>query len=154
MLAAHTDLGGKVTDRLVQELSRTLIGAYQAGRVRGVSVLYTQFLSALSWRPTAAPWLPLRGPQAAEYPTTYLTEPAPAAIAERLLPAYVTAALRRLLLEAVTAEHSARMMAMQAATDNAAEMIDTLTLVRNKVRQASITKELSEIVAGAEALKA
>ena len=154
VLASHTDLGGNVTDALVQELAQTLIGAYQAGRVRGVSVLYTRFLSALSWRPTAAPWLPLRGPQAAESPTAYLTEPAPAAIAERLLPAYVTAALRRLLLEAVTAEHSARMMAMQAATDNAAEMIDTLTLARNKVRQASITKELSEIVAGAEALKA
>jgi len=154
VLASYTDLGGKVADALVQELSQTLIGAYQAGRVRSVSVLYTQFLSALSWRPMTAPWLPLRGPQAAESPTAYLTEPAPAAIAERLLPAYVTAALRRLLLEAVTAEHSARMMAMQAATDNAAEMIDTLTLVRNKVRQASITKELSEIVAGAEALKA
>ena len=154
VLASYTDLGGKVTDAFVRELSQTLIGCYQAGRVRGVSVLYTQFLSALSWRPTTAPWLPLAsGPQAADQPTTYLTEPAPAVIAERLLPAYVTAALRRLLLEAVTAEHSARMMAMQAATDNASQMIDSLTLVRNKVRQASITKEISEIVAGVEALK-
>ena len=86
-------------------------------------------------------------------PSGLLLEPTAPEIAERLLPAFLAAKLRRLLLEGMTSEHSARMVAMKAATDNAAEMIDTLTLVRNKVRQASITKEISEIVAGVEALK-
>lgn len=161
VLATYTDLGGKVTDAFVQRLAQSLIDAYRAGRIRGVRVVYTTFLSAMSWKPAVEAWLPVapehsvgeadrRGLPSAEY----LYEPEPAEIAQRLLPAYVTAKLRRLLLEASTAEHSARMMAMQAATDNASDMIDTLTLVRNKVRQAAITKELSEIVAGAEALNA
>ena len=155
VLASHTDLGGKVTDAFVQALAHSLIGAYQTGAIRGVQVVYTKFLSAMSWKPTVESWLPLAGAAPTEQATEYLYEPAGGAeIAERLLPAYVTAKLRRLLLEASTAEHSARMMAMQAATDNASQMIDTLTLVRNKVRQATITKELSEIVAGAEALNA
>lgn len=161
ILATHTDLGGKVTDAFVQALANSLISAYQAGTIRGVQVIYTKFLSAMSWKPTVEPWLPLvpehsvpEGDRRGSPSSEYLYEPDPAAIAERLLPAYVTAKLRRLLLEASTAEHSARMMAMQAATDNASQMIDTLTLVRNKVRQAAITKELSEIVAGAEALNA
>ena len=101
------------------------------------------------------PWLPLAVSQQMDpaMAERYIFEPEPAAIAEQLLPSFATAKLRRLLLEAVTSEHSARMVAMKAATDNASEMIDTLTLLRNKVRQASITKEISEITAGAEALK-
>ena len=74
-------------------------------------------------------------------------------MAEALLERFVAAELRRILLEAFTSEHSARMIAMKNATDNAAEMIQTLTLVRNKARQAAITKELIEVVSGAEALK-
>lgn len=158
LLASHTELGGAVTEAFVRQLAGELIAAYQAGEVSGVQMLYTTFLSALSGRPTVATWLPLSAPPAdhsrvASGDVPYLYEPSPAVIAEQLLPAALTATLRRWLLEAVTSEHSARMVAMTAATDNAAEMIDTLTLVRNKVRQAAITKEISEIVAGAEALK-
>lgn len=157
VLTAHTELGGKVSETFVQELSAALLAAYRAGRVRGVQVLYTAYRSALSWRPALESWLPLQPPHPAgdrpgDIAVPYLFEPAPEEIAERLLPAYVTAKLRRLLLEAMTSEHSARMVAMKAATDNAAEMIDSLTLTRNKVRQAAITKEISEIVAGVEAL--
>ncbi len=173
VLATHTDLGGKVAEPFVQELSTALLEAYRASQVRGVQVLYTAYRSALSWRPALESWLPLQPPHPAgqravpalnlapgagdrpgDIAVPYLFEPAPEEIAERLLPAYVTAKLRRLLLEAMTSEHSARMVAMKAATDNAAEMIDSLTLTRNKVRQAAITKEISEIVAGVEALNA
>ena len=154
VLAQHTDLGGKVTDPLVQTLAASLIAAYQGGQVREVRIVYTKFLSALSWRPTVETWLPMTPARRTEDgPAELLLEPTPPEIAERLLPALLAAKLRRLLLEGMTSEHSARMVAMKAATDNAAEMIDTLTLVRNKVRQASITKEISEIVAGVEALK-
>ena len=158
VLTQRTELGGAVPAAFVQSLAQSLLAAYQAGQISGVRVLYTAFQSALSWRPTVATWLPLAAPAGAvateltpaDLPVIY--EPTPSAIAEQLLPAYLTARLRRLLLESMTSEHSARMLAMKAATDNAAEMIDSLTLIRNKVRQAAITKEISEIVAGAEAL--
>jgi F-type H+-transporting ATPase subunit gamma len=72
---------------------------------------------------------------------------------ERLLRQYVLVLIRRAFLEAIASEHAARMTAMDSATTNAAEMIDRLTLDMNRARQAAITKELMEIVAGAEALK-
>jgi F-type H+-transporting ATPase subunit gamma len=83
----------------------------------------------------------------------YIFEPDAAYLFERLLPAYVDTQLFRAALEAVASEHGARMTAMSAATKNAGEMIDNLTISYNKARQAAITKELLEIVAGAEALR-
>lgn len=158
ILTHRTELGGKVTETLVQSLAQELVAAYQGGAVSAVRIVYTAFRSALSWHPTMEKWLPLphpetTGPGSADLNLRYLYEPTPVEIAERLFPAHLTAKLRQLLLEAVTSEHSARMVAMKAATDNAEEMIEHLTLVRNKVRQATITKEISEIAAGAEALK-
>jgi F-type H+-transporting ATPase subunit gamma len=82
----------------------------------------------------------------------YLCEPAPAVLLDRLLPRYVEVEVLRALLSSVAAEHSARMTAMGAATKNAGEMIEKLTLTYNRVRQAAITKELIEIVSGAQAL--
>jgi F-type H+-transporting ATPase subunit gamma len=83
----------------------------------------------------------------------YLYEPSGPELLERLLRQYVMVLIRRAFLEAVASEHAARMTAMESATTNAAEMIDRLTLDMNRARQAAITKELLEIVAGAEALK-
>ncbi|RMF47711.1 MAG: F0F1 ATP synthase subunit gamma, partial [Bacteroidetes bacterium] len=80
-------------------------------------------------------------------------EPELPRLVEAFLPVYVEAVLLAAVQESVTAEHAARMVAMQAATDNAEELLRTLRLQYNKARQASITKELLEIVAGAEALK-
>ena len=80
-------------------------------------------------------------------------EPDAATFADRLLRRQLSSQFTRILLEAFTSEHSARMVAMKNATENADEMIGTLTLVRNKARQAAITKELLEVVSGAEALK-
>ena len=83
----------------------------------------------------------------------YVFEPAPAVLLDRLLPRYVDTEVLRALLSSVAAEHAARMTAMGAATKNAGEMIDKLTLSYNRMRQASITKELIEIVSGAQALE-
>ena len=83
----------------------------------------------------------------------YIYEPSEGEILDKLLPMYVEVQIYRALLESLASEYGARMTAMENATKNAAEMIDKLTLVYNKARQASITKELIEIVSGAEALK-
>jgi len=83
----------------------------------------------------------------------YLYEPSEGEILDKLLPMYAEVQVYQALLETVASEYGARMTAMENATSNAAEMIDKLTLIYNKARQASITKELIEIVSGAEALK-
>jgi len=83
----------------------------------------------------------------------YIYEPSEGEILDKLLPMYVEVQVYRALLESVASEFGARMTAMENATNNASEMIDKLTLVYNKARQAAITKELIEIVSGAEALK-
>ena len=83
----------------------------------------------------------------------YIYEPSEGEILDKLLPMYVEVQVYRALLESVASEFGARMTAMENATKNASEMIDKLTLVYNKARQAAITKELIEIVSGAEALK-
>ena len=83
----------------------------------------------------------------------YIFEPSPRRIFEDLLPRWALAKFQLVLLEAFTSEHSARMIAMKNATDNAEELIDGLTRTRNKIRQAVITKEISEITGTAEALK-
>ena len=85
--------------------------------------------------------------------TIYEFEPEPAKILDRLIPRYVEVAFHRLLLESMSSEHAARMNAMRNATENASDLISSLTLVYNKARQAGITKELIDIVGGAEALK-
>ena len=88
-----------------------------------------------------------------EYPVPYIFEPSPERVFEQLLPRWTMATFQLVLLEAFTSEHGARMIAMKNATDNAQELMDALTRQRNKIRQASITKEISEIVGTAEALK-
>jgi F-type H+-transporting ATPase subunit gamma len=85
-------------------------------------------------------------------PVTYLYEPDPATIFERLLPAYVEIAVYRALLESSASEQGARMTAMRNASESAEEMLGDLTLALNRARQAAITQEILEVVAGAEAL--
>jgi F-type H+-transporting ATPase subunit gamma len=88
-----------------------------------------------------------------DHPVPYLFEPSARRVFEDLLPRWAIATFRLVMLETFTAEHGARMIAMKNATDNAQELLTSLTLTRNKVRQATITKELSEIVGTVEALK-
>jgi len=86
-------------------------------------------------------------------PADYIFEPPRPELLARLLPRYLEALVTQALLEAIASEHAARMTAMDNATTNAADMIDTLTLSMNRARQATITKELMEVIGGAEALK-
>ena len=113
--------------------------------------------SALSQRPTYEKLLPIETPDKngpAPLPASdYLVEPSPAELVPAVLRSYVEAAILHALLEAEASEHGARMTAMDAATNNAVEMIERLTLEMNRARQAAITKELMDIVGGAEALR-
>ena len=140
-----------------EAMAETAIAQYESGEVSEVAVLYNAFKSVLQQKVTidqVLPVPPIEAPEggAEAAPADYLFEPSPERIFADLLPRYVETQLFHALLESAAAEHAARMTAMDAATRNAGEMIDGLTLHMNKVRQAAITRELIEVVSGAEAL--
>jgi F-type H+-transporting ATPase subunit gamma len=146
----------RVFDGLDLQKAGTIAGyvasLYRKAEVDSVYLLYNEFKSAITQRVTLERLLPLPAP-AAPPQGEYLFEPNPAVLLERLVPMYMEISFFRALLESHAAEHGARMTAMDAATRNAKEMISKLTLQYNRARQAAITKELMEIIGGAEALK-
>lgn len=137
------------------EVARSLAARFTGGEVDAVHVVFNEFRSVISQVVGVKPLLPiaLGDLEAGGGGTDYLYEPAPDVILGRLLPRHLEFQLFRILLESNAAENAARMTAMESATKNAGEMIDSLTLTYNRARQAKITKELIEIVSGAEALK-
>ena len=152
------DWGGRYDPGRAGDLLLWLEKQFLHKKVSGWSIAYTQFVSALSWRPVVKGLLPLdpgEQPAAgADYlPEKVIVDPDVRRFAEAMLRESVKTRFGRALLEGFTSEHSARMMAMKNATENASDMISSLTLVRNKVRQAAITKELIEVVSGAQALQ-
>ncbi|HLC40591.1 MAG TPA: ATP synthase F1 subunit gamma [Methylomirabilota bacterium] len=138
-----------------QELAGQLMQAYLAEEIDEVHLIYNEFRSVAVQRVKREQLLPLEAtPAAAAAPTAeFLYEPSPEAILASLLPRHVTTQVYRALMESLAGEYGARMTAMEAATKNAKEMIDLLTIQFNKARQEKITKELLDIVGGAEALK-
>jgi F-type H+-transporting ATPase subunit gamma len=125
---------------------------FASGEVDAVYILYNEFKSVLSQKLTVARVLPIELPSQARS-LEFLYEQPPLELLEALLPRYVEIAVYHAMLESAAAEQAARMTAMDAATSNAADMIDRLTLHMNRVRQASITKEIIEVVSGAAALE-
>jgi F-type H+-transporting ATPase subunit gamma len=136
-----------------QAIANTCIKEFLSPDVSSVYLVYNEFRSVISQRVVMERLLPI--PKLSDEPGTsaadYLFEPSPAALLDTLLPFHVAVQVNRALLESSAAEHAARMTAMDAATRNAKEMVDRLTLYMNKVRQAAITREIIEIVAGAQA---
>ena len=140
-----------------QELAGQLMTDYLGGETDEVYLIYNEFRSVAVQRVVRQQLLPIESdPSAAGTgPTTdYIYEPSPEAILASLLPRHVTTQVYRALMESVAGEHGARMTAMEAATKNAKDMIGVLTIQYNKARQERITKELLDIVGGAEALRA
>lgn len=136
-------------------IANTIMEAYATKRVDALEAFYTRFQSAMSQSPVSAEVLPITPPEADEREgpaVSYEFEPSPGEILDRLLPRYVEAVVFNMLLEASASEHSARRRAMKAATDNAEELIKTLTVQANRARQAEITTAITEIVGGAQAL--
>lgn len=142
-----------------QALSRTGRELFAEGQVDVLYLIYTRFFSAITQRPETQIILPIQPPasddaQAApQQAVDYLFEPDPEEILSSLLPRYVDTQVYQAITESVASEHGARMTSMSSATDNAGKMISSLTLSLNRARQATITKEIAEIVGGAEALK-
>jgi len=150
----HINLFGGPTAALAAQLGEQLSRELADGTVDAVYILYNRFRSALVQTPTVDQLLPL---VAVESETStdsldYRYEPDAAILLDRLLRRYINVIIHRAFLESVASEHGARMTAMGSATSNASDMIDRLTLEMNRARQATITKELMEIIGGAEAL--
>jgi F-type H+-transporting ATPase subunit gamma len=135
-------------------LANAAMEAFASGEASSVHLVYNEFKSVISQQLVVEQLLPLKGidEQAAGQPTVdYLFEPSPEEIFRDLLPRYVQAQVYRALLESNAAFFAAQMTAMDAATRNSSEMIESLTLYMNKVRQAAITREIIEVVSGAAA---
>lgn len=157
---AYLDLAGRPDVAKIDAIGQALMARFLRGEVSGVKLLYAKFISATTSRPMIKQWLPIQLNAAAAEPVKskappveYIFEPSPKRVFEDLMPRWAIATFRLALLEAFTSEHGARMIAMKNATDNAQELLTDLTRQRNRIRQASITRELSEIVGTAEALK-
>jgi F-type H+-transporting ATPase subunit gamma len=148
------ELSGKVDRDRVKGLTEDIVQFFTSGQVSEVYFLYTRFISAMVYKPTLEKFLELerRAPQIESRELRYIYEPDFNRVWNAILPEYLVNKLYLVLTESSTSEYSARMIAMKAATDNAGDMMEQLTLLRNKMRQATITRELSEIVAGAQAL--
>jgi F-type H+-transporting ATPase subunit gamma len=135
---------------------KTLLDAYTEGRLSAVYVCYTKFINTMKQEAVIEQLLPLSVGELNEgaggRDWDYIYEPDAAAVIDELLLRYIEAQVYQAVAENMASEQSARMVAMKAATDNAGSVISELKLVYNKTRQAAITKELSEIVAGAAAV--
>jgi len=129
-------------------IARRAMDLYRRAEIDAVYIIYNEFKSVATQKLTVSRVLPVELP-AGPVAVNYIFEQAPAAMLDVLLPRYVEMEFFRALIESSAAEHAARMTAMEAATSNAGEMIDKLTLFLNRVRQASITKEIIEVVSGA-----
>ncbi len=138
-----------------REIAKKAVDLYLDGTFDEVYLIYQEFISAVQQRPVTKQLLPIPyDTQGEEEQKEYLYEPEPEKVLEILLPKYINNVVFQALMEAKASEHGARMTAMSAATDNAGEMIDKLVLSFNQARQAAITREISEIVGGANALNA
>ncbi len=144
-----------------QSIAHTLSELFVNGEVDRIDLAFNEFVSVMKQQPAVRPLLPIvlektegvtEVKDAAPGPAGYTFEPGREALLSLLLPKYLVVQVYRALLESVAAEHAARMAAMDAATNNAGDMIDHLTLQYNRARQSAITKELMDIVGGSEAL--
>jgi F-type H+-transporting ATPase subunit gamma len=156
-IAAHfPQLGDRPSFSDITPLARLITEDFLAEKYDEIDIAYSEFVSTLSQKPTIDTILPVVSPEIGEEQERtndeYLFEPSPEAVLSRLLPHYVAIGIYRAVLENNASEQSARMIAMRNSTDNANELIDDLTLVYNKTRQATITREMIEIASGAEAL--
>ncbi|HVN64165.1 MAG TPA: ATP synthase F1 subunit gamma [Candidatus Binataceae bacterium] len=153
---------------LARDIAAKILADYRSGAIAEAGIVYTRFKSALTQTPVFERILPVRPPGAAQQQeggasgdsstpatskTDYLVEPSREELAPVIIRSYLEAAVYHALLEAEASEQGARMTAMDSATNNAVDMISSLTLEMNRARQAQITRELMDIVGGAEALR-
>jgi F-type H+-transporting ATPase subunit gamma len=148
----HLGVSNKPEYSHAKAIAQTLIERYESGAVDSVYLVVNEFKSVIATNLKLRKLLPIEIPEGGA-PQDYIFEEPAGDLLNMLLPKYVEAAVWQAILESTAAEHAARMTAMDAATTNAGQVIDKLTLYMNRVRQASITKEIIEIVSGAAALE-
>ncbi|HHM23607.1 MAG TPA: ATP synthase F1 subunit gamma [Bacteroidetes bacterium] len=155
IISEYYDFFNNLNFSHAQRIGQQIIQLYNERHLDQITVIYNEFKSAIQQRIVAEQLLPMKPHMPEEVTGTveYIYEPSPDALLEVLLPRQINIQMWRILLESNAAEQGARMTAMEMATENAEEMIQKLTLYYNRVRQATITKEIIEIVSGAEALK-
>ena len=158
ILNARVIGGGRPGYGAAVEIANDVVGSYMNGELDEVHIIFRAFKSAMTQTPVTQKLLPVAAPNNAEKKEEggqgeYLYEPSEGAVLASLLPKYVEVQAFRALLETSASEHGARMTSMDSASKNAGQMIGGLTLVYNRLRQAAITRELMEIIGGAEALK-
>ncbi|MBW1999676.1 MAG: ATP synthase F1 subunit gamma [Deltaproteobacteria bacterium] len=153
---SHTSIYGAVDISFANQMARDLIGRYMEQEIDEAYMVYARFISMARQEPTITKLIPIEPPRVEE-PSVgmaeYLCEPGAEELLVELLPKHIAVQILNAFLQNETCEHAARMAAMDNATKNCSEMIDNLTLVYNKARQAAITAELMDIVGGAEALR-
>ncbi|MBS3957699.1 MAG: ATP synthase F1 subunit gamma [Clostridiales bacterium] len=158
-LATFRDISDKPTFADAKAIASHVIGSFSAEEIDGVYVVFNRFKSVAEQRPEIHQLLPIErrvvddAAEGADVSAEYTFEPDAVSVLERLLPTYVETLVFRALMESAASEHGARRTAMKSATDNASEMITSLTRSYNRARQAAITNEIAEIVGGAAALE-
>jgi F-type H+-transporting ATPase subunit gamma len=154
VMAAESGLGDKPSVSDVVGVVKVMLNAYDKGELDKVYLVYNDFVNTMTQEPRVNQLLPLPKSEdkALKHRWDYIYEPDPREILETLMVRYIESQVYQGVVENVASEQAARMVAMKAATDNAGDLIDDLQLVYNKARQAAITQEISEIVAGAAAV--
>ncbi len=155
VLQAHNQLFQDLHFGVASAIGESLIDFYVHEKLDRVYLIYNEFKSAIQQNIVVEQLLPIVPDESEDTGTKvdFLYEPEPLTVLSGVLPLYVNVQMWRVFLESNAAEHGARMTAMESATKNAGEIIDSLTLQYNKARQSAITKELLEVVAGAEGMK-
>ena len=146
------ELHGRYQPSLSEEMVKDMISLFLDQDAREIFIAYTHFENTLRHKPRIEKFLNIERPlrDKIDY---MIMEPDAKSVADELMPRYLSGKFRSILLESLVSEHSARMVAMKTATDNANDLMSTLTLMRNKARQAAITKEVIEIASAAEAMR-
>ncbi len=153
LIGEHINIFGRLEFTQAQPIAQSIIELYQEEKVDSVDFIYNEFKSIMTQRVMVERYLPIKPivPATGEALVDYIYEQPALEIFNALLPRYVEIEVYRALLESQAAELAARMTAMEAATNNARDMIDSLTLYMNRVRQSAITREIIEVVSGAAA---
>jgi F-type H+-transporting ATPase subunit gamma len=152
VVAEFTGIGDYPTLDQVAPIAQVAVDDFVAGKVDAVYLIYTRFINTLSQRPEIQQLLPVQPPEDTAPQSDFIFEPNAGVVLNSLLPRYVDQQVYRTVLENIASFYSAQMVAMRNATDNAHDLVSDLTLEYNKARQAQITREVSEIAAGANAL--
>jgi F-type H+-transporting ATPase subunit gamma len=156
LLGTFTGIVNQVSYEDVIPIARVITDSFIEGSIDRAVLVYPRFISTLSQRPEVVQLLPIEAPESAQQDTgrrlDYIFEPDPATILEQLLPRYIEVLIYQAVLETAASFFSAQMVAMRNATDNANDLVESLSLTYNKVRQANITNQVTEIASAAEAM--